>query len=70
MSEYIFDESLISTEIQDALSPNLKLRPLAKNDFDKGLSRETKSYRFFWLIKNLSLASFAQLISVPVIIKV
>src|SRR5438270_895758 len=37
MSEYIFDESLISTEIQDALSPKLKLRPLAKDDFNKGL---------------------------------
>ena len=36
MSEYIFDESLISAEIQDALSPNLKLRPLTKDDFDKG----------------------------------
>lgn len=37
MPEYIFDESLISTKIQDALSPSLKLRPLAKDDFDKGL---------------------------------
>ncbi len=37
MSEYIFDKSLISTEVQDALPSNLKLRPLAKNDFDKGL---------------------------------
>jgi len=37
MSEYIFDESLISTEVLNTLSPNLKLRPLAKDDFDKGI---------------------------------
>ncbi|CAI2175611.1 14581_t:CDS:2 [Funneliformis geosporum] len=35
--EYLFDESLISTEIQDLLPSNLKLRPLAKDDFNKGI---------------------------------
>ena len=36
MSEYIFEESLISPEIQSSLPINYKLRPLAKNDFEKG----------------------------------
>ncbi|CAH1764501.1 23475_t:CDS:2 [Entrophospora sp. SA101] len=37
MSEYLFEQSLISSEIQNSLPINYKLRPLAKNDFEKGV---------------------------------
>nr|CAG8603232.1 6802_t:CDS:2 [Entrophospora candida] len=37
MPEYLFEQSLISSEIQNSLPINYKLRPLAKNDFEKGV---------------------------------
>ncbi|RHZ54166.1 hypothetical protein Glove_429g38 [Diversispora epigaea] len=37
MSNYLFDESLISPLIQTELPPIYKLRPLATEDYDKGV---------------------------------
>ncbi|CAG8591003.1 23406_t:CDS:2 [Gigaspora rosea] len=37
MSEYLFNESLISDDIQKELPDGYKLRPLAKDDFNKGV---------------------------------
>ncbi|CAG8663216.1 11144_t:CDS:2 [Ambispora leptoticha] len=37
MTDYLFEKSLISDEVQNALPLNYAIRPLAKEDYDKGV---------------------------------